>query len=418
MNHKHKYKILLIESEIQYAEMLGAYLSASINADLFLAETFIEAEKFCGDIVFDIAITNIDLPDSDIEKLIDLTLALEIPTIAITRAWSRETQEFIWTKKLADYVVIEGTSNIEYISDISDRIIKNRLISILVVDDSRTSRSHIKNILEIHKYKILEAENGEHALEILNCNPDIKLVLTNYIMPKMDGFELTRRIRQTFNMNEVSIIGISSEANHTLSLQFIKYGANDFLSKPFLSEQLFCRISQNIKIIEQYEKIKILTLTDPLTNIHNRRFFFEVAPKLYGLSFRNNNPIAVAMLDIDHFKNINDSYGHNIGDTVIKTIAGVLRNRFRETDVVARFGGEEFCVFLNNSDANSAFITAEELRKKIEKIKFKIQNNSISVTISIGICSDKTLSLNDMIKQSDQNLYKSKETGRNKTTIS
>ena len=165
---------------------------------------------------------------------------------------------------------------------------------------------------------------------------------------------------------------------------------------------------------EQKVEIQDMANRDYLTKLYNRRFFFDMADQLYKNAKRNNSDIAVAMMDIDFFKKVNDSYGHDAGDFVLKGISKTLMKNVRESDVVARFGGEEFCLLITNSKPDAALKMVEKIRQIIEKEIFVFNKTEISVTISCGLAAKLGSSLGRMIKDSDSALYQAKDGGRNR----
>ncbi len=411
--------ILIIEDNISYAHVLTTILTAKLKVRPLHAMDYKSAQKILKEQSGEISIALIDfyLPDSDKGETIDLVNEYNIPAIVMTASLSENTLELIQSKKVFDYVIKEGPHSTDYLIAAVDRMFKNRNTKILVIDDSLTTQSHIRNLLEIHQYIVLDARNGKDALNILNSDSGIKVVLLDYNLPDTNGLALMRQIRASYPMNKLAIIGISGEENPNLSIKFLKEGANDFLTKPFLSEQLYCRITLNITILEQFNSLYDMSITDHLTKIYNRRYFFELAPKMFKNNLRQGAPFTVAMIDIDHFKIVNDTYGHMAGDTVLKSIAAVLKKSFRESDVIARYGGEEFSVFANNMKNEDAFRIFDNFRKKIENMKYKISDSDFNVTVSIGLCTEAMESLEDMIRSADNNLYTSKKTGRNKVTL-
>lgn len=154
-------------------------------------------------------------------------------------------------------------------------------------------------------YQVITANNGVEALQKLEAEPNIKLVITDYNMPKMNGFELTKTLRREYDKNELIIIGLSSNEKSTLSAQFIKNGANDFLSKPFIQEEFHCRITHNIETQEHLEKIKNWAFKDALTGLYNRRYLFEQEAKLHAKAKQAGELLSIAVIDIDYFKKIN-----------------------------------------------------------------------------------------------------------------
>jgi diguanylate cyclase (GGDEF)-like protein len=282
---------------------------------------------------------------------------------------------------------------------------------ILIVDDSKTAL--LVNLRAIKKFypftKILTAKNGAEALEIIKNNPNIKVIITDYEMPEMDGKSLIKKIREKYDMEEKIIISISSIEEVGLSSTLLKMGANDFLHKPFIEDELLCRIDNNVTTAILIDEMKQMAYKDPLTSLYNRRYFFETAEKLYLTAIREEREIAVLMCDIDHFKKINDKYGHSTGDIVIKKTAEILCSNIRKNDIVARYGGEEFVIFLYNCDIRYAYLIGEKIRYKINDSIVKDKEEEIKYTISIGV-SNQGETLEDIINNADKMLYLAKKT--------
>ena len=272
-------------------------------------------------------------------------------------------------------------------------------------------------LLEVHQYQVLEAKDGVQALEVLNDHPDIALVITDYRMPNMDGFELIRSVRERYDKRTLGIIGVSASGSTRLSAKFIKHGANDFINKPFSADEFYCRVTQNVEMIEYVKTIRDTSHEDYLTGLRNRRYYFETAKGLHADAKRGNTTIAVAMIDIDHFKKFNDSFGHSAGDEVLKSIAGLIESRFRQSDIVARFGGEEFCVLASNRDVEKVRLVFEDLCNAVGQHKLNLKSDVMKVTVSIGVCTTVHDSLEKMIRIADEELYQAKNGGRNRVVV-
>jgi diguanylate cyclase (GGDEF)-like protein len=236
-------------------------------------------------------------------------------------------------------------------------------------------------------------------------------------MPKMEGIELIRIVRKSKPRDSFPIIGLSSSNDPTLSAQFIKHGANDFLVTPFIHEEFQWRI---LKTMEQISLIRTITEAanqDYLTKLYNRRYFFTQANKLYNQASLAKTSIVIALIDIDFFKKINDDYGHDSGDAVLIKLSAILKQHFRQ-HTVARYGGEEFILLLDNIGIKKSLQLLEKLRTDIAETDFEIPDGKISVTISTGASALKNESLEALINLADIALYKAKESGRNKVVIS
>jgi len=318
----------------------------------------------------------------------------------------------IMDKGVIDFVDKNNRNAFQYITELVGRVYKNRQVKILLVDDSKSALEVVQHMLEKQKFQVLLAENGMAALEILQQNNDIKVILSDYAMPKMDGLELTIRIREIVDKECMSIIGISGMDHTDLSSNFIKNGANDFLVKPFSYNELLCRVNQNLDMLEHMEYIRNLANRDYMTKVYNRRYFFTHGQELYQQAKQNNMALAVCMIDIDHFKQVNDNYGHDCGDAILINFAKVLMEHF-EGHLVARLGGEEFAVLFNNIDYDGVLQQLEIFRTAIAATPIECDEHSISITVSIGAHDQYQVNIDGMLKEADNNLYTAKESGRN-----
>ena len=226
-----------------------------------------------------------------------------------------------------DYVLKDNKVHSTYICDLIFRAHKNCNVQVLVVDDSMVSRFVIVLELKLQRFEVLQASNGLEALDILQKNPKIKLVLVDSQMPNMDGYTFIEKARALYSKDALVIIGISSSLDSRIAVKFLKAGANDFIAKPFNYEILLCRVTQNLDMLDAVELAKSLSNTYFLSGLYNRRYFFERGSKVLQ-SLTDAQPLTVMMFDIDHFKKINDFYGHDIGDEIIKNFATLLKNTF------------------------------------------------------------------------------------------
>jgi diguanylate cyclase (GGDEF)-like protein len=365
------------------------------------------------------AILDFYLPDSSHGEIIDEVVSRGIPVIVFTSDLSEPVRELVWSKNVADYALKDDAQSLDYILSMLVRIRKNPEIKILVVDDSVFFRKVLSDLLRVHRYRVLNAADGVEALEVLDRNPDIKLVLTDFSMPRMDGFTLTAKIRERFGKADLAIIGISSEGKNILAARFIKNGANDFIVKQsFLTEEFYSRVTQNIENLEHMQRVRDAAVRDFLTGLGNRRHFFDAGRPLFANAARNNLTLVCAMIDIDHFKKVNDTFGHEAGDRAIRHVAEILADRTREADVVARVGGEEFCVLAANMGAENAAAIFEGLRKTIEDSAIDAgTDRPIRVTVSIGVVTALAESLDAMVNHADRLLYQAKNDGRNRVVL-
>jgi len=269
-------------------------------------------------------------------------------------------------------------------------------------------------MLENMFFKVISVAHGEEALGMLETTPDISLVLTDYHMPVMNGLELTNEIRKKYMKNDLAVIVISGDDDDETTALFLKHGANDYIKKPFSKEEFSCRINNSIEALENIHKITNNAERDFLTGLYNRRYFFKNASKYFDDAQKNSEHFAIAMIDIDNFKKINDTYGHDAGDRAIVHLGDILRTNVSNEDIVARFGGEEFGVLLKGVSAKQAVEILERIRQNVQTSKTTGNNNEeINYTISIGLVTTNDENLDASINEADMMLYNAKQNGRN-----
>lgn len=414
-------KVLIVEDSKMFSSLLlntiqnEFYMTPSVFSSL--AETREHLEQEAPGTYF-AALLDLTLPDAPRGEIVDYVVSKGIPAIVFTGNMSDDTRNMVWSKGIANYVLKENMSSLEQLVEILRRLQKNIGVKVLLAEDSASSRKLFKSYLESWNFTVIEAKNGKEALEIINKDGhEIGMVLTDNYMPEMDGVALTKEIRRTFSKSRLPIIGMSGADGPAGTAFFLKSGANDYIHKPFLVEELYCRVEHTIENSEYIATIRDMAEKDFLTNIYNRRSFFSYTKKLFASMERGNISLTVAMLDIDHFKKCNDTYGHDAGDKVIVAVANVLSEIFRGEDIVARMGGEEFCVCCVNMDTKGAEKKFEELRKKIEETPIYYKDKTIHISISIGICQKTQENIHKMVTFADKMLYKAKENGRNQVQM-
>jgi diguanylate cyclase (GGDEF)-like protein len=416
-----KQNILVVEDSKMFTRVLTSSIKTDTDFDVVVAESYADLVDLIssGQYKFFASLLDLNLPDAPNGEVIDYVLGHGIPAIVFTGKFDDDLRDNMLAKGIVDYVLKEGPANIEYIVSLIKQLHRNTRIKVMIVDDSRTARLHIKKLLHIYRFIVLEAENGEHALELLNDNKDIRLIITDFNMPKMDGFELTKKVRQLYNKRDIAIIGMSTYGNNLLSARFLKIGGSDFITKPFLEEEFFCRVNQNIELLEYIKDLKYIATRDYLTGLYNRRHFFEIGDRLFNRALRSQKNLAVAITDIDFFKRVNDTYGHDAGDIVLKKISEIFLNSFRANDLIARFGGEEFCFLLPDVDVHEAQAIFENLRRKIEQQPIVLNvDTTLNITTSIGVCTIVEKNLEFALSKADNLLYEAKKSGRNRVILS
>lgn len=297
--------------------------------------------------------------------------------------------------------------------------------AILIVDDSPTIRSSIRKALEdVHLFThILEADDGVKALEVFLKNR-VDFIITDVVMPKVDGYKLVSSIKGMEKGKDIPVIMLTERRESTDKIKGLTIGASDYIIKPFDSGELIARVKVLLRMEKLQEELKEknallerLAITDELTGVPNRRYFFEILRMQMALAKRYGFPIACLLMDIDHFKRVNDTYGHPTGDMVLKRLAQVISSTKREGELLARIGGEEFAICLFKTDALGAIHAAERIRRLVESTDFP---EGFKVTVSIGVSSfpeDGVETIDDLLKTADEAMYHAKKAGRNRVVV-
>lgn len=409
-------RILIVEDNKSLAQLISLKLSEELDFEIDIAYKLSEAKLFLHRYQYFTTILDINLPDAPNGEIVDYVLSKNQSAIVLSGKVDKEFRKTILNKKIIDYVFKSGVNDIDYIVQMIKRLQKNKQHKVLVVDDSRVFRKQMSDFLENLFYKVISVAHGEEALGMLKAHSDISLVITDYNMPVMDGLELLQEIRKEYTKNELCVLALSANNDEEVSAMFLKYGANDFIKKPFSKEEFACRVNNSIEALENIQIITNQAQRDFLTGLYNRRYFFE---SMQNYMQRGDESFVVAMVDIDNFKNINDTYGHDTGDKVIVALSQILLSGTSHHDLVARFGGEEFCVVLKNTTSENALNILDRLRAEVEANKIYTENQEIiSCTISIGAAKyEEDESLEDVINQADMKLYNAKNSGKNQVQI-
>jgi diguanylate cyclase (GGDEF)-like protein len=285
----------------------------------------------------------------------------------------------------------------------------------------------LEGLLVSAGYGILKAVNGVEALKTLEGSDPIQLVIADWMMPEMDGIQLCREIRKRFNEPYVYIILLTARDQRDDIVEGLDAGADDYLIKPVHHSELNARIRAAERIIglqdrllAAQEHLRIQAMYDALTGLWNRRAIFEALARELDRARRQQSPLAVILIDLDHFKRINDTYGHLVGDDVLREAAQRLRETMRSYDFVGRYGGEEFLVVAPGSESSRAMDLAERIRRLFADNPIRLSTAAIPVTLSLGVVclqDGQAAGINKVLSAADDALYSAKSGGRNNSVL-
>lgn len=301
---------------------------------------------------------------------------------------------------------------------------------ILVVDDHPDNVEIIDARLSSRGYHIETASNGQEALDLVRANPP-HLILCDVMMPLIDGFEVSRRIKNDGELPFIPIILVTARDSTQDKVDGLEAGADDYLTKPINFPELEARVRSMLRIkrlqdeLDQKNrelevaniKLRKLSITDGLTELFNHRHVHELLHEEFERSKRSGDPIAVAMLDLDKFKAVNDTYGHPTGDVILYETSGILRETAREIDMIGRYGGEEFIAILPGTTEEAATHFAERVRQRVEEHVYHDGETVVRMTVSSGVASFPGADLDSpeaLLRRADEALYVAKESGRNR----
>jgi len=398
-------KVLIVEDNLTYAKLINSYLKKTL---LFLSCDMVFSFEELKNIKenYDLYIVDYILPDTKKDEHIAYLIENNKKVIVIT-AFEEKLLSSKIKEKVIDSIIKEDISVIYYLMKLIKRLYRNRHINVLLVEDSAMIRKYEKNILKILNLNVFEAANGKEALKILE-EEEINLVITDIEMPEKNGIELVKDIRKNYQMDVLPILVVSGEKDIYNAIKILKLGANDFIKKPFEKEEFIIRVNNLLDLYDYLFEYKHLSIIDSLTGVYNRTYLEYNFEKIYNAFSKKS----IAMLDIDFFKKVNDRYGHQTGDEVLKYFANLVKNTLRKEDIVIRYGGEEFLIFLPNTSKEEAMVILTKIKILLKKAKEK----PVDFTFSAGIADDEETLVN-MIKKADERLYKAKESGRNKIII-
>jgi diguanylate cyclase (GGDEF)-like protein len=311
--------------------------------------------------------------------------------------------------------------------------------SIVIVDDMPDNLRLLTGILKDQGYKVRPAPSGNRALATIRKVPP-ELILLDIMMPDMDGYEVCRQLKADSRTKEIPVIFLSALNEVFDKVKAFKEGGVDFITKPFQVEEVLARVrthltirtqqqalsaqneellKKNMLITEQAKKLELLATRDFLTGLSNRRDFLKRAGQEEKRFRRTSRPFALILLDIDHFKKVNDTYGHECGDKVLTGVSRCLEKALRAQDILARWGGEEFICLLPETGVDGARCVAEKIRSDVESLGHDCSAVDFTVTVTLGLCVyDGSCAIEECIRRTDDALYRGKNRGRNQVVLS
>ncbi|MBR9726961.1 response regulator [Shewanella intestini] len=403
-------RILIVEDSEAVSKILTHLIMQELGCEVDVAADYQTAIKQLEHNHYFVVIADLNLPDAPNGEIVTSVLTtFTTPCIVLTGNLDNQQRKELLKMGIVDYILKENRFSYQYVVKLISRLHRNQDVKVLVADDSVVSRKFVRALLEQHLFQVIEANDGAQALEVLQQHKGIQLLITDYNMPNIDGFELILQVRENYTREDLAIIGLSNDNNESLSARFIKNGANDFLQKPFVHEEFHCRVLNTLDSLDMIRRLWNKANRDYLTKAYTRRYFFSQ----YKKEPKETDHYSVALLDIDYFKKVNDSYGHDVGDQVLVEFVKRLDLAFGQHFTVARFGGEEFVVAFKGLDTTKAYTLIDKFRIQSQQTAIVTQAGALNISFSGGVTHIIDGGIDNALKQADALLYKAKKTGRN-----
>lgn len=415
------FSLLHIDNNFFYKEILRN-LSEEKSFQYFSAKTPQNAYEILQTTDIDVIVTGLEFESCSEEDFISTLIRVKpklTPVLVLTAV-----DDPVLKAKLFEIGVTDFFTKANFTSFLMELIRKIKVgdtvashlkeLSFAVLDDNEIHLKIMKTILE--KNGITDVDYFLSPKVLFDSNKYYNIYIVDYVLPEMSGEQVIIEIRNK-DVYAV-IIGISTLTSHVLISDILQSGADDFINKPFSEDLFMARIKANVRtyflmqqLREKNMRLAQLVKEDGLTGLYNHKYIMEMLEKEIDRAQRYSTALSVLMFDIDHFKLVNDNYGHHIGDVVLEQLGKYMTNDTRKIDVSGRYGGEEFIIILPDTDREGAMIYADRLRQEIEAMRFG--EKRISITISGGLATYTDETAVELVKIADQHLYYAKRNGRN-----
>jgi diguanylate cyclase (GGDEF)-like protein len=410
-------KVLLVEDTRFYSIAIRDRLETLFGVRVTHCATFaaLKCELENTEVDYALAILDLCQPDAPDGEALDYVISHNIAAIVFSGISSDVKREQILAKNVADYVAKSSVHSIDDLAAAVDRRLSVAKAELLVVDPD-VEHSALPGALVQANFSLATAASEQEALATLDKFRNIELVLVRADIAGRRGYSLLEQLQNRYGEEAVRVIGYSATVGSGDVARFLNAGGDDFFHLPISAEDLAGRLRHTMTLHKQIQMLQRMASRDYLTDLLNRRYFFDRGPKIVEMCLRQGQPVSMALMDIDHFKKLNDTYGHEIGDVVLKAVAKKLGLLVGEKKhLSARLGGEEFGILFAGLDIQGAYEYCDHIRSEISKVRVVVDDEDISVTISMGLANiSGSETFDNYLNAADQYLYMAKHSGRNR----
>lgn len=411
-------RALLVEDTRLYSVAVRSLLETRFGFVVVHCSTFAAVRReFEGDAgTFALAILDLCLADAPNGETLDFLLGYAIPSIVFSGYTSDAHRERIIANGATGLVYKNSPRSLDHLAEAVERLYSVGRTTTLVIDPVEPETSAVVQSVEAGRFSVIHCQTGDEALSILDtAQGGVELVVVSSDLAGAGDFNFLQVLTQRFGEDAFPVVGFAAKSAADEMGRFLRAGGDDFLQLPMSESDIEGRLTHTLEIHRQIQSLQRMASRDYLTDMLNRRYFFDRGPKMVEMCLRQQAPVCAALLDIDHFKRLNDTYGHEVGDLVLKAVARKLLQLVGEKHhLLARIGGEEFALLLTNMNIEQAFQFCERIRIDISNTRIVVDDEDLSVTVSMGLANiSDSETFDNYLNAADQYLYLAKHSGRN-----
>ncbi|MBD8554750.1 diguanylate cyclase [Rhizobium sp. CFBP 8762] len=408
-------KILLVEDSSTFTAAASQALGEALGADIQHCSSLAQVQDLIETKgrAFALAVVDLNGPDAPDGEVLAYLQKRGVATVVFTAAFNDETEEQMLARRVAGYVSKCGAEALDELCARVDQVLTMMDARVLILSRDGQMLDMLDDLLAANGCQVVVAEDGADALTLLDEGLEIDVAVVDIGAAGESAFWLLQQIHARCGEDSVRLFGLSTQAHKTVGPRFMRSGGDDFMSVPFITDEFLSRVGALVRLQKRMTALKDLASMDYLTSLPNRRHFFENGPRMIEHAVRRGQNSCIAIADIDHFKRLNDTYGHEVGDIVLRDVAVCLKACIGKPHLLARLGGEEFGILFSNCDIGEATGICEAVRKRIASAAIEADGETISLTISIGLAAIQGgETFDNYLNAADQFLYMAKHAGR------
>lgn len=405
-------RILIVEDNKTLAKLLATKLLKTLPFEIDIAYTLKEAKALAQQYEYFVALLDINLPDAPNGEVVDYMIAHKVPSIVLSGIMDRNFRQTILQKNVIDYVGKGDIKDIDVVNALLHRLSLNRRHKIMIVDDSVVFRTEMSRVLELLQFEVVALGSAEEAINTIENEQNFKIILVDYEMQGMNGFELTKELRKTYSKDDIAIIAISSIDDPDVSAMFLKYGASDFIRKPYIREEFICRINNSIDAIENIDKLKKSSHRDPQTGLYQRDAFLSLSKAYFDKTIDLSSKFSISLFSIDDYEGIKEGYGETMAEAAVIRLASVIGANVSDLDICARYGENEFIVLLKNVSSVETELLVKQIQNRFGMYPIEFLDGSeLPLTCSAGVKLTPEHGVEETIDCADMMLFEALNTG-------